>query len=401
MNILFLSINTPPEGKTSAITSIFIKKEMIHLHARGHKVYYLSSLDEDIIEEGVHYVSMYCLLDANTFLRKFKNLVFALNNICFFKSLILRYLRRVLSNCGVERACIKAIRKYNIDIIHTNFFEPAGESAILASRICNVPVCATLRGAELRSMPEFDYGACLNMFYVTTLRKSINYIDYFTAPNKYLCKKLQTDFNAPKEKIEYVPNGVEKISIKKGINSIDKELKFISVCNMIKLKNLDIIFDSFEELSREFDFFKIVIVGNGFLRRKYENLLKILSPKKIYIYDEMAKNDLFKLISTCDCLIHPSFSEGMPNVVLESLNIGIPCLVSDIPAHQEIIKERFNGFLFDPYNRENFVTKMKYILSNKHSLSSMRDNCIDSVKKYSIELKIDRYLDIYKKLKSV
>lgn len=168
---------------------------------------------------------------------------------------------------------------------------------------------------------------------------------------------------------------------------------------MIKRKNLDIIFASLKELLKEFEF-KIFIVGSGPLRQRYEKIIKISSLNNILINDEMPKNDLFKLISTCDCLINPSFCEGMPNVVLESLAIGIPCLVSDIPGHHELIEEGINSFFFDPYDINSFISKMRYILSNKDILGRMRDNCINSVKKYSIEIKIDRYIEIYTKLTS-
>ena len=245
-------------------------------------------------------------------------------------------------------------------------------------------------------MPEIDYGACLDKFYEEILKKSVRYINYFTAPNKYLCKKLQTDFNVPKEKTEYVPNGVERISTRKNINKINKEVKFIFIGGLIQRKNLDLIINTAEDLIKEFEF-KVFVIGSGPLREKYNNLLKTLSLNNIYIFDEMSKHDLYKLISDCDCLIHPSYFEGMPNVVLECLSIGIPCLVSDIPAHQDIIEEGVNGFFFDPHNRGDFILKMKYVVSNRHILSVMRDNCIESVKKYSIERKIDTYIDIYSK----
>ena len=402
MNVLFLSIDVPPGSKRDHIIYNFITKEMKYLQAKGHKIYYLSNfLKKNVVKDDIYYLSKDALLEKNTIIRRSYNLFFCLRHFWFFKplSLFVKNIRQILHICGVERACIKAIKKFNIDIIHTHFFVPNGEAAVLSAKACKIPIVATLRGAELHSMPQFDYGACRSKFYKTMLQKSLKYIDYITAPNRSLCRKLQLDFGVPKEKIEYLPNGVEKISFIKNISNTNREINFICICSMIKRKNLDIIFASLKELLKEFEF-KIFIVGSGPLRQRYEKIIKISSLNNILINDEIPKNDLFKLISTCDCLINPSFCEGMPNVVLESLAIGIPCLVSDIPGHHELIEEGINSFFFDPYDINSFISKMRYILSNKDILGRMRDNCINSVKKYSIEIKIDRYIEIYTKLTS-
>ncbi len=401
MNILFLSLNVSPRDKRDTITNSFIKKEMEHLYAIGHRVFYLSEMEHNLTEHGVIYLSQECLLEKNTSSRRINNLLFSIKHVLFFKFLLFKYFKQVLGVCGVERACVKAINKYAIDIIHTNFFEPSGESAVLASRICKVPICATLRGAELARMPEINYGACLNKFYATMIRKSVRRVDCFTAPSKLLCDKLESELSVPKNKIRYIPNGVEKIALKKDFDKKNEKVKFISIGLMIERKNFDIIFDAMEGIKGDIDSLEIFLVGSGPLRDKYEKLLKTTSLKNIYILDEMPKIDLFKLISTCDCLLHPSFYEGMTNVILESLAIGIPCLVSNIPQHLELIEDGVNGYLFDPCNRNELITKIKYILSNEQELGKMKNACIESVKKYSIESKIDNYVDIYNRLKKV
>ena len=47
-----------------------------------------------------------------------------------------------------------------------------------------------------------------------------------------------------------------------------------------------------------------------------------------------------------DCLILPSVQEGISNVVLESMAIGLPIISSDCGGMKEIINDGRNGFLF-------------------------------------------------------
>ena len=47
-----------------------------------------------------------------------------------------------------------------------------------------------------------------------------------------------------------------------------------------------------------------------------------------------------------DCLILPSVQEGISNVVLESMAIGLPVISSDCGGMKEIINYGRNGFYF-------------------------------------------------------
>jgi len=394
MNILFLTLNVSSDNKRDAIVYNFIWKEMDCLLKRNNNMFCFSNLDSHKSINKIFFISTDALLEKNKWFRRFKNLVFALKNINFFYPLIKLDLKKTMRVCGIERACIKAINKYKIDIVHTHFFTPNGEAATLSTKKCAIPLVATIRGAELENMPEIDYGACREKFYRTALQKSIEHIGFFTAPNKYLCEKLKKNFNVPEEKVRYVPNGIEKISYTRNKSELDNDFIFISICSFIKRKNLDALFQTIPNLARKMTF-KVYVVGDGPLKNKCVNFCNSKNLQNVVFFDPIPKDQLFQLISECDCLINPSFFEGMPNVVLESLAIGIPCLVSDIPGHQEIIREGFNGFFFDPNKKDDIGEKMEFILKNRHALESMKSDCIGSVNQYSIDAKIDQYLELY------
>ena len=47
-----------------------------------------------------------------------------------------------------------------------------------------------------------------------------------------------------------------------------------------------------------------------------------------------------------DCLILPSIEEGIANVVLESMAIGLPVISSNCCRMNEVVKNNENGFTF-------------------------------------------------------
>src|SRR5690606_16970894 len=58
--------------------------------------------------------------------------------------------------------------------------------------------------------------------------------------------------------------------------------------------------------------------------------------------------DVREQIREADCIVHPSYHEGMSNVLLEAAAMGKPLLASNIPGCREIIDHGENGFLFEP-----------------------------------------------------
>ena len=56
-----------------------------------------------------------------------------------------------------------------------------------------------------------------------------------------------------------------------------------------------------------------------------------------------------------DVLIHPSFSEGLPNAVCEGLACGLPVLASSVGDLPRLVTEGLNGWLFDPNSTEEMA----------------------------------------------
>jgi glycosyltransferase involved in cell wall biosynthesis len=66
-----------------------------------------------------------------------------------------------------------------------------------------------------------------------------------------------------------------------------------------------------------------------------------------------------RLLREYDALIHPSFYEGLPNVVCEALAAGMPVLVSNVCDHPRLVADGERGFLFDPAEPLSIETAIK------------------------------------------
>ena len=83
------------------------------------------------------------------------------------------------------------------------------------------------------------------------------------------------------------------------------------------------------------------------------------------ILDNMNKNDTISyipytdniesLFEKADCIIHPSYREGMSTVLLEAASLKIPIITSNVPGCIDIILNENYGFLCNKSNSESLI----------------------------------------------
>lgn len=91
--------------------------------------------------------------------------------------------------------------------------------------------------------------------------------------------------------------------------------------------------------------FVALMCGDGPGRRGLERLARELGIAERVIFKGYVEN-LWELMRRADAFVTLSRFEGCPNVVLEAMACGCPLVVSDIPAHRELLDEgsaRFAG----------------------------------------------------------
>ena len=94
-----------------------------------------------------------------------------------------------------------------------------------------------------------------------------------------------------------------------------------------------------------------------------------------------------------------SLKEGLPNTVLEAMASGIPCVLSDIPAHKEIVENEKSGFIYDSYEASAGAKIIDRLLSDPEVVKSVKDEARKRLQKhFSISKRIEKLEKAYSSL---
>jgi glycosyltransferase involved in cell wall biosynthesis len=109
--------------------------------------------------------------------------------------------------------------------------------------------------------------------------------------------------------------------------------------------------------------------------------------------------DILSYYQSADALILPSLKEGLPNVVLEAMACGLPCVAARASGSRELIREGETGYTY----AHSDVTEMGEAL--RRSLSAQGAGLGEKAREvaltqYSIQAIADRYEALYEQLPS-
>ena len=200
----------------------------------------------------------------------------------------------------------------------------------------------------------------------------------------------------------FIPNAIKfEINPPKKVNVVNnnntKQLLFVG--RLVNQKNIINLLDALS-LIKKLNW-ELKIIGNGQLRQKLqEKIVNLKLTHKVSIFE--FNNKIEEYYKKADALILPSFTEGLPNVVLEAASFQNIILLSDIPQHKRWFTHNQNALLFNPHDKNEIKTSIiRFLDMDVNERFNYNLNAYDVIKNLSKEAYIEKYTQMYYKINNL
>ncbi|MBE5956514.1 MAG: glycosyltransferase family 4 protein [Lachnospiraceae bacterium] len=166
-----------------------------------------------------------------------------------------------------------------------------------------------------------------------------------------------------------IPEFKQKILSGAGINLTtysyktypdNDKIHFLYLGRIMKEKGMDELFQVVQRLKEEGEDFVLDLVG--FYEDEYKDQVEELEDKGIVKFHGFQEEPR-PFYEAADCVVLPSYHEGMSNVNLEAAATGRPIITSNIPGCREALDHKQTGLLCRVKDAESLYKAMKYFLS--------------------------------------
>lgn len=184
-------------------------------------------------------------------------------------------------------------------------------------------------------------------------------------------------------------------SIKKTIEDRRNIAGYVG--NLMKGKGIEQLAKAIPVVLRNKTNIHFIIGGRGPLESHIRSLADKY-PTKIRYIGGIPEVDLPDVLNELKLLLLPSYTEGLPNIVLESMACGTPVLATPVGAIPDIIKNGENGFMLEDNSAEAIARNIERALeyNNLEKVSKKARHLVEM--NYSYEAAEERYRRIIESL---
>ena len=143
----------------------------------------------------------------------------------------------------------------------------------------------------------------------------------------------------------------------------DNKTIFIIVSRIRKDKGYDEFFEASEQIKRKHPNTEFHVVG-WYEEEYYKQIIDRLVRDGIIIFHgEQIQEEVHKLISQSDCVVLPSYHEGMANVLLEAAACGRAVIATNIPGCREAFDDGVTGYGCEVRNANSLANAMEQYIN--------------------------------------
>lgn len=245
--------------------------------------------------------------------------------------------------------------------LHSHFAHSPTSVAMFANRLSGIPFSFTAHAKDIYTSEKRQ------------LREKISLADFVVTCTDYNRQYL-TKLSGKKSIIHRIYHGIDTalFSAKTLNNDSSIPYNILTVARLTPKKGLPTVYKALRILKDKGFPIRHTLIGDGDDRKKILALIRELKLEDITqwlgtrshntVLDHYKKADLFVL--GCEIALNGD-RDGIPNVILESMAMGVPVVATNISAIPEVLINRRTGLLVPPGSPEKMAQAMIELLTKE------------------------------------
>jgi glycosyltransferase involved in cell wall biosynthesis len=282
---------------------------------------------------------------------------------------------------------IKLLKQQAPDLVQTWMYH-ANLFGGIAAKVNKIPIIWNIRNSHLdKESPEALRLNSLTNYVVKAGALLSKYVPNSIISCSHYAAKLHQTWGYEANKFVVVPNGVDTerfypqrklrtiLRKKLGLENAKVVIGFIGrfhphkdIPNLIKAAGLF--------LNKEPDA-RFVLCGRGLVKENkplYEWLKEAGISNRFHLLGEV--KNTHEIYNAFDLFCLPSYTEAFPNVIIEAMACGIPCVGTDVGDTKLIIGDQ--GITVPPISPDKLAQALHLLLSKKRPPNKIRQRVLDN-----------------------
>jgi len=280
----------------------------------------------------------------------------------------------IWSNFRRVRVLREALTVGNPDVV-VSFIDLTNILAILATRGLRIPVVV----AE-RIDPRFHH---INWLWRLVRRAVYPLCDALVVQTESVGSWARSVVKSTK--IYIIPNAVPRVCSDIGSNPLPRERFVLGVGRLEKQKGFDLLLHAFAASGLARSGWQLVFVGDGPERKNLSELVAALGLAAAVDMPGVT-NKPENWMLRCGIFVLSSRFEGFPNVLLEAMSMGTPCIAFDCPSGPaDIINHGRTGILVPAQDAVTMALALQRVAKDETLRRKIGDAAREVNRSYSIE----------------